>query len=332
METKPYYSNRRRIRANPQIRELAATVQLSHRDFIQPLFVDESIVGKTAIGSLNNVYSDTIDSVVKQIEQDIQQGVNKFLLFPVPANKSERDFDYDFVLSTLRRIKVLFGNDAWIAADVCLCAYTSHGHCGILNEERNKVLNHATVQVLAEYSLQLAQAGANCIAPSDMMDGRIAAIREQLDKNELDDVAIMSYSAKFSSQFYGPFRDACKSTPGANCSLHDRKSYQLSPFNTKDALFSTLRDIEEGADVIMVKPALPYLDIIAHLKQRVRQPIAAYHVSGEYQALELLAQNNLVDRSNAHTEVWTSLKRAGADTIISYASRNAKEWINKISY
>lgn len=332
METKTYYSDRRRIRATPQIRELAASVQLTHRDFIQPLFLDENIQSKTPIGSLNNVYSDTTDSVVRQIEEDVRQGVNKFLLFPVPANKSERNFSYDFVLNTLRKIQSVFGNDVWIAADVCLCAYTSHGHCGILNEQRDKVLNHETVQVLAEYSLQLAQAGANCIAPSDMMDGRIAAIRQRLDKNELDDVAIMSYSAKFSSQFYGPFRDACKSSPGVNCSLNDRKSYQLSPFNTKDALFSTLRDIEDGADMVMVKPALPYMDIIVLLKQRIRQPIAAYHVSGEYQALELLAQNNLIDRSKAHTEVWASLKRAGADTIISYASRNAKEWIEKISY
>lgn len=332
MEVKSYNSNRRRIRANPQVRELAASVQLSHRDFIQPLFLDQRISNKTAISSLNHVFSETVDSLLKQIECDIDAGINKFLLFPVPEAKSENNFDFSFVLNALKRINSNFGNNIWMAADVCLCSYTSHGHCGILNKERTKVLNHETVQVIADYSLQLAQAGVQCIAPSDMMDGRIGAIRTQLDVNGFDDVSIMSYSCKFSSQFYGPFRDACRSAPGANSELRDRKTYQVSPFNPKDALLAALRDIEEGADIIMVKPALPYLDIIFQLKHKSKLPVAAYHVSGEYQAIELLSENNLLDRNKGHVEVWASLKRAGADMIISYASREARNWIQKNEY
>jgi porphobilinogen synthase len=332
MEKKAYYSNRRRIRANEHIRELAATVQLNYREFIQPLFVDESISIQTPIASLNEINSDTIESVLVQIEQDLQDGISKFLLFPVPLNKAVNDFDYNFVVQTLQAIKNRFGNKVWIAADVCLCAYTSHGHCGILNKEGTKIQNEASVNVLADYALQLAKAGADCIAPSDMMDGRIAAIRSVLEANGFDDISIMSYSAKFSSQFYGPFRDACKSTPGNGCSISDRKSYQISSFNRNDALLSTYRDAEEGADIVMVKPAMPYLDIIKELSQTINLPIAVYHVSGEYQSVELLAINHLVDRDKAHIEIWTALKRGGASIIISYAARHAKYWIENIQY
>ena len=327
-----YYNNRRRIRANQHIRELAATVQLNHKDFIQPLFVDESISNSTPITSLNEINSDTIHSVLLQIENDLQKGISKFLLFPVPAKKSMNNFDYHFIVNTLREIKKKFGNSVWIAADLCLCAYTSHGHCGILNAGRDKVLNDESVKELSRYALLVAKAGADCIAPSDMMDGRISAIRDTLNENQLDDISIMSYSAKFSSQFYGPFRDACKSTPGNNCSIQDRKTYQSSLFNKNDAILSTLRDIEEGADIVMVKPALPYLDVITELSTMVKHPLAAYHVSGEYQSIELLAQNNLVERDKAHLEVWTALKRGGANIIISYAARHAKEWIEKMEY
>jgi len=332
MENKTYPVSRRRIRSNPHIRELVSTVNLSHKDFIQPLFVDESVRNRTAISSLNEVNADSIDSVLHQIEDDLLNGTSKFLLFPVPSKKTEEHFDFSFVLNAMQRIRDAFGDTVWVAADICLCSYTSHGHCGVLNKQRNKVINDATVQILADYSLQLAQAGADCIAPSDMMDGRIEAIRHKLDNNDFDTVTIMSYSAKFSSQFYGPFRDACKSIPGNDCSLKDRKTYQASPLNGKDALFSALRDIGEGADIVMVKPSLPYLDIIYQLKQKTLKPVSAYHVSGEYQGLELLAIQKIVDREMAHTEIWTSLKRAGADIIISYAARNAKTWIEKIKY
>ncbi len=327
-----YHSNRRRIRANLHIRELAATMQLNYREFIQPLFLDESIDRQTAIPTLHEVNSDTLASLLLQIEADLQKGISKFLLFPVPAKKTVSNFDYSFITNSIQEIKKKFGDTVWLAADVCLCAYTSHGHCGILNAAGDRVVNDASVKELANYSLQLARAGADCIAPSDMMDGRIAAIRKLLNENQFDEVCIMSYSAKFSSQFYGPFRDACKSAPGGNCSIHDRKTYQASPFNKNDAILSTLRDIEEGADIVMVKPALPYLDIIHELCNTIKHPLAAYHVSGEYQSIELLAQHNIIERHKAHLEIWTSLKRAGANIIISYAARHAKQWIEKIEY
>ena len=327
-----YHSNRRRIRANVHIRELAATVQLHHKDFIQPLFLDESVTQQTPIATLNEINSDTIESVLQQIESDLQKGISKFLLFPVPAKKVENNFDYSFATTAIQKIKNTFGNTVWLAADLCLCSYTSHGHCGILNAARDKVLNDASVKELANYALQLAQAGADCIAPSDMMDGRITAIRNILDANQFDDVSIMSYSAKFSSQFYGPFRDACKSTPGGNCNIHNRKTYQASSLNKNDVILCTIRDIEEGADIVMVKPALPYLDIIHELSQTIKHPLAAYHVSGEYQSIELLAQNNIIERDKAHVEIWTALKRGGANIIISYAARHAKEWIERMEY
>ena len=323
---------RRRIRSNPHIRELAAAVQLSHKDFIQPLFADESISQRTAISSLHEVHADTPDSLLQQIADDVQRGVRKFLLFPVPAQKAERNFDYSFILSVLRQIRRQFGAEVWIAADVCLCAYTTHGHCGILDASGSAVRHDDTVAVLSDYAVQLARAGADCIAPSDMMDGRVAGIRNALDRHGFGDIPVMSYSAKFSSQFYGPFRDACRSAPDAHIALRDRRTYQISPFNAGDALLSALRDIEEGADIVMVKPALPYLDIIATLRQQTHHPIAAYHVSGEYQSLELLAQQRLVQRDAAHIEVWTALKRGGADIIISYAARHAREWISAIRY
>lgn len=331
MEQKLGYTQRR-VRANRHIRELAANVTLSHRDFIQPLFVDESIKTRTPIATLHEISSDTIASVVDQIQADLQQGVSKFLLFPVPLNKVESHFDFSFVVNTIGEIKKKFGTQVWLAADMCLCAYTSHGHCGILSSDGTRVLNAETVDVLADYAVQLARAGADCIAPSDMMDGRIAAIRSALDEHGFDHIPVMSYSAKFSSQFYGPFRDACRSTPGNGPLLKDRKTYQISMFNHADAIESALRDGAQGADIVMVKPALPYLDIIAALKANINQPIAAYHVSGEYQSIELLAAQGSVDRAKAHVEVWTALKRAGANIVISYAARHAKKWIEEIEY
>jgi porphobilinogen synthase len=212
-----------------------------------------------------------------------------------------------------------------------LCSYTTHGHCGILSQDHSKLLNHATVDVLANYAVQLAAAGADSIAPSDMMDGRIAAIRSRLEEAGFDQVSIMSYAAKFSSQFYGPFRDACHSAPRSN-GLKNRKTYQVSPLNPNDALASALRDDREGADILMVKPASLYTDIIAKLKQQTRKPVAAYHVSGEYAAVELLAAEGLINRAEGHLEVWTALQRSGADIIISYAARQARKWIDQIEF
>ncbi|HET6994755.1 MAG TPA: porphobilinogen synthase [Chitinophagaceae bacterium] len=327
METNFHPLTQRRLRADTHIRELTASVKLSHKSFIQPLFVDEAIRSPREVNGLNGVQVDTIDSVLSGIEQDVRSGVSKFLLFPVPAKKEEKEFDFSFAVNTVKKIKESFGEDVWIASDVCLCSYTSHGHCGILNEDHTRLLNNKTVDVISHYSSLLANAGADCIAPSDMMDGRIGAIRTKLNALGFEETAIMSYAAKFSSQFYGPFRDACHSAPAAK-GLKNRKTYQVSPFNVNDAIASALRDEKEGADILMVKPATLYSDVIARLKQQTLKPVAAYHVSGEYAAIEALAEKKLLDREAAHLEVWTALQRSGADIIISYAARNAREWIN----
>jgi porphobilinogen synthase len=331
MEKIFYPVTQRRLRTDTHIRELTASVKLSHRSFIQPLFVEEAIAEPRAINGLTNVEVDTASTLLNTIEKSIKGGATKFLLFPVPANKKENNFDFSFATSVIKSIKENFGNDVWVASDLCLCSYTSHGHCGILNDDHSKLVNHKTVDVLSKYATQLAIAGADCIAPSDMTDGRIAAIRTSLDALGYDTVSIMSYSAKFSSQFYGPFRDACHSVPNTN-GLKNRKTYQLSPLNINDAIASSLRDEKEGADILMVKPAALYTDVIAKLKQQTLKPVAAYHVSGEYAAIEALAEKGLVNRETAHLEVWTALTRAGADIIISYAAKNAKEWIDKMEY
>jgi len=315
---------------SPHMRELAARVNLSHKDFIQPLFVDQELAHPRPINSLNGMSSDTVDSVLRQIARDMDKGISKFLMFPVPVSDKRNELDFSFALEVVETIKWEFGDNIWLSADCCLCSYNPHGHCGVLSADGSSVDNAGSVAVISDYALQLAEAGADNIAPSDMMDGRIAAIRKKLDGEGHDHVSIMSYSAKFSSQLYGPFRDICHSAPSGQ--LQNRKSYQLSPFNPDDAIRSAERDAREGADIIMVKPAGWYTDIIARIKPLVRQPVAAYHVSGEYASIELMAERNWINREAAHTELWTCLKRAGADIIISYASRNAAQWIKEIVY
>jgi len=331
MEKIFYPLTQRRLRTDAHIRELTASVKLSHKSFIQPLFVDEAINEPRLVNGLNDVKVDTIHSVIKMIEDCVATGITKFLLFPVPAQKRETEFDFSFASSVIKNIREFFGEEVWVAADLCLCSYTTHGHCGILNDDHSRLINNKTVSVLTKYASQLAIAGADCIAPSDMTDGRIAAIRTSLDALGYDTVSMMSYSAKFSSQFYGPFRDACHSAPNTD-GLKNRKTYQLSPLNVNDAIASSLRDENQGADILMVKPAAFYTDVIAKLKQHTLKPIAAYHVSGEYAAIEALAEKGLVNREAAHLEVWTALTRSGADIIISYAAKNAKEWIDKMEY
>jgi len=331
MEKINYPLTQRRLRTDAHIRELTAGFHLSYKSFIQPLFVNEALNEPIDLVGLNGVQSETIHSVLHTIENDIANGIHKFLLFPVPSNKVASHFNFSFATKVVKAIKEQFGNDVWLATDLCLCSYTTHGHCGILNGDHSKLLNNKTVEVLSKYATELAVAGTDCIAPSDMMDGRIAAIRNILNALNFDDVSIMSYSSKFSSQLYGPFRDACSSAPNTH-GIKNRKSYQISPFNTNDAVASSLRDEEQGADILMVKPAALYTDIIAALKQKTLKPIAAYHVSGEYAAIEAMVQQGFMQREAAHAEVWTALVRSGASMIISYASRRAQEWIEKIVY
>ena len=332
MEKIFYPFTQRRLRASSLMRELTASVKLSHKSFIQPLFIEEGIREPRAVNGLPYVKVGNIDSALYTIEKYLKNDCSKLLLFPVPAMKKESNFDFTFATSVIKRIKENFSDSIWLASDVCLCSYTSHGHCGVLNKAGTQLSNHKTVEVLSHYAAQLAAAGVDCIAPSDMMDGRIAAIRSILNAIGKDDVSIMSYSAKFSSQFYGPFRDACHSAPSETNQLKNRKTYQISPFNANDAIASALRDEKEGADILMVKPSVLYADIITKLKQQTLKPVAAYHVSGEYAAIEGLAEKELVNRELAHLETWTSLTRSGADVIISYAAHDAKNWIENIQY
>ncbi len=330
MENLRYPLTQRRYRTSPLMRELTASVRLSHKQFILPLFVEEGLSQPREVKGLPGIQVETAATVEQAVTKAIQSGTNKFLLFPVPAAKQEVVGDFSFAVRTIRQLKAVFGPEIWLAADCCLCSYTTHGHCGILDSSLTWMLNNASVELISRYAAELAVAGADCIAPSDMTDGRIAAIRSRLDALGYDTVSIMSYAAKFSSQFYGPFRDACHSAPSAG--LSDRKTYQHSPFNREDAIASALRDDQEGADILMVKPAALYTDILLTLKQETRKPLAAYHVSGEYAAVESLAQQGLVSRAAAHLEVWAALNRAGAAMIISYAAGEARGWIERMTY
>jgi porphobilinogen synthase len=331
MEKIEYPITQRRLRTSALVRELTASVKLSHKSFIQPLFVEEGLVVPRAVQGLGTVQVETLHSVSDVVAAQLENGIAKFLLFPVPAKKQDQPVDFSFATKLVSSLKEKFGDRIWLAADLCLCSYTTHGHCGVLNEDHTCLLNSPTVQTLVQYATKLAVAGVDCIAPSDMTDGRIGAIRTQLDALGFEQVTIMSYAAKFSSQFYGPFRDACHSAPQSK-GLQNRKTYQHSPLNPSDALASVLRDEKEGADILMIKPAALYTDMIASVKTITNRPVAAYHVSGEYAAIEALAEKGLVNRAAAHLEVWAALTRAGADIIISYAAGEARQWIAEMEY
>ncbi|MBM4197439.1 MAG: porphobilinogen synthase [Gammaproteobacteria bacterium] len=314
----------RRMRQDRHVRALAREVELPSDKFIQPLFVVEGLTARTAVPGLAGVHRENADSLARQVEADVAAGITKFLLFGVPGDKRERDFDASYTATQVAALRRRFGADIWLAVDVCLCSSTTHGHCGILDDTREHIANGATVEALAAAAMSYAQAGADCVAPSDMMDGRIGAIRRALDVDGLERVLVMSYAAKFHSGLYGPFRVAADSTPGAGSSLRDRATYQIDPARPADALASAERDAREGADILMVKPGLPYLDVLASLSQALPQPWAVYQTSGEQAALELLAGAGLGDLDRLQLETWTAFRRAGADMIISYAARRAR--------
>lgn len=319
----------RRLRQSNHIRELVREVLVDYRQMIQPLFVVEEIAVKESIPGIPGTYRDTPTSLLEQVAADLKNGVTKFILFGVPKNKKTADFDTSFTVSQIKALKEKFGDQIWLAVDVCLCASTLHGHCGILNDCGDHVLNPDSTHALAEVAAAYAKAGADCVAPSDMMDGRIAAIRSALDDAELDQVMIMSYSAKFASNFYGPFRVACDSAPDKTIKLTDRKTYQLDYARPQDGYLCSIRDWEEGADILMVKPVVNYLDIMYRLTQDIPLPFAAYHVSGEHASIEASAEKGLIDPAKGHVEVWHAIKRAGASIIITYAARYAKDWLQK---
>jgi porphobilinogen synthase len=319
----------RRSRLSSAIRELTREVRPTAEQMIQPLFAVEGISEREPVPGLSDVYRDTPDSLLRQIETDLVDGISKFLLFGVPADKSNEAFNFDFTAGQVAAIRQRFGDDVWLATDVCLCSSTTHGHCGILNEAGDHVVNDASVVALAEAALVYARAGADCVAPSDMMDGRVAAIRATLDESALNRTLIMSYSAKFQSAFYGPFRIAADSTPSTDVKLTDRATYQIDPARPSDALLSALRDDEEGADILMVKPGMPYLDVLAELSAQIPKPWAVYQTSGETASLELLAREQLGNRQRLNVETWIAFVRAGASMIISYNARHARDWLGQ---
>lgn len=317
----------RRNRDNRHIRALTRSVRLHPEQFIQPLFVVEGLAAREAVPGLKDVWRETPTTLLRQVETDLEQGISKFLLFGVPAEKREQDFSQAFTSARLADIKGRFGDAVWIAADVCLCSYTTHGHCGILADDRNHLDNDVTVAALAQAALQFAHAGADCVAPSDMQDGRVAAIRTVLDSAGFQRRALMSYAAKFHSAFYGPFRLAADSAPDKNNALKDRATYQIDPGRPDDALLAAERDAAEGADILMVKPGLPCLDVLARLSAAIPLPWAAYQTSGEQAGIDLLAAQGLADPVRAQLETWTAFVRAGARMIISYAARRAPSYI-----
>ena len=310
----------RRLRTTEPMRRLVRETSLTVNDLVYPLFVKDGQGLKEPIGSMKDCFHFSPDMIVAEAKEVAQLGIPAVLLFGVASKKdakgSEAWAQNGAVQQSIRQIKKALP-DLIVSTDVCLCAYTESGHCGVV--EDGKIINDETCELLAKMALSHAHAGADIIAPSDMMDGRVSYIRQALDEDGLEDVAIMSYSAKYASAFYGPFRDVADSTPA----FGDRRSYQMDPANTNQAMTEIQQDITEGADIVMVKPALCFLDIISRARQRFDCPIAAYNVSGEYMMLNAAAEASLLDKDAAMMEVLYSIKRAGADIIITYFAKDA---------
>ena len=316
----------RRLRKNENFRRMVRETSLSVDDMVYPLFVAEGKGVKKPINSMPGNFQMSIDYLVKEVEKTKELGVPAVLLFGIPDKKDEvasGAFAKDGVVQrAVRKIKEK-SPDILVITDVCLCGYTSHGHCGMM--EKGDVNNDTTLDVLAETALSHAKAGADMVAPSAMMDGQIGAIREALDEAGYETLPIMAYSAKYASCFYGPFREAAESAP----QYGDRKSYQMDPANGDEALREMTLDVEEGADIIMVKPALPYLDIIRRAKEEFDLPVAAYNVSGEYSMVKAAANLGWLDGEKAMMESLISIKRAGADIIITYFAQEAAKALQK---
>ena len=314
----------RRLRRTSALRDLCAETHIAPDSLIQPHFVIAEDSAVQPIDALPGIARMGVDRLLEQVEADLEVGVRNVLLFGVTTQKDPEGRSGEDRNSPAHRavhaLKARFGDDLSVAADVCLCTYTDHGHCGLLRE--GEVDNDSSLPRLAAQSLSLAQAGADVIAPSDMMDGRVRAIREALDGGGFEGRAIMSYAAKYASSFYGPFRVAADSAP-KNAGPSDRKSYQMDFRNRKEAVREALLDQQEGADILMVKPALAYLDVIRDVALAVDRPVAAYLVSGEYAALELLAREGLGNRADLVREHLTAVRRAGADILITYHARAA---------
>ena len=313
-------SRLRRLRKTVGLRDMFRETHLTKNDFIFPLFVAEGAKVKREISSMPNIFQLSTDNVLLECEELLTLGINAVLLFGIPDFKDEvgsSGYASDgIVQKASREIKKNFP-EILVITDVCLCEYTSHGHCGVIENE--SVQNDATLELLAKQALTHAESGADIIAPSDMMDGRVGAIRKVLDENGFHETPIMAYSAKFASAFYGPFREAAESAP----QFGDRKSYQMDYGNADEAMREIALDIQEGADIVMVKPALAYLDIIRRAKDNFNLPIAAYNVSGEYSMVKAAAEKGWIDGEKVMLETLTAIKRAGADVIITYFAKEA---------
>ncbi|MEW5701001.1 MAG: porphobilinogen synthase [Candidatus Zixiibacteriota bacterium] len=310
----------RRLRRNPLIRDLVAETRLSTAPMIQPYFVGEDATGRMPIPSMPGINRESVDKLTESIAADLKLGIKRIMLFGVTEHKSSDAAsayaDNNPVVRAVERLHREFGEDLFISADVCLCAYTSSGHCGLLDGD--DIDNDSSLDVLARMAVRLAQAGVDWVGPSDMMDGRIGAIREALDHAGYAKTGILAYTAKYASSYYGPFREAAESAPQKG----DRKSYQMDWRNGREARVEAMLDIEEGADVVMVKPALAYLDVIADLAGSIDIPIAAYNVSGEYSAAKLLVREGLAKEPDLVLENLTAITRAGASIILTYHLRD----------
>ncbi len=323
----PYPTHRnRRLRYNPLVRELVKETELSVNDFIYPLFVLPGKSIKNPVKSMPGVYQFSIDLLVEECKEIALLGIPAVILFGIPEHKDEQGSEAyhseGIIQRAIRAIKKEVKN-LLVITDVCLCEYTSHGHCGVLKGE--EILNDETVSLLAKEAISHAEAGADVVAPSDMMDGRVISIRKSLDYKGFTHIPIMSYAAKYASGFYGPFRDAADSTPG----FGDRRSHQMEPANSNEALREVEEDIIEGADIVMVKPAGPYLDIIYRVKEKFGLPTAAYQVSGEYSMIKAASMNGWIDEERVMMESLIAIKRAGADIILTYFAKDAAKILNK---
>ncbi|MBI2252452.1 MAG: porphobilinogen synthase [Armatimonadetes bacterium] len=318
----------RRLRENKLLRKMLSESTLELRNLIYPLFVIEGEKIKEEISSMPGIFRFSLDYLIKEAKEIADAGIPAVILFGIPKIKDELGTQAyapsGIIQKTLKKLKKEVP-DLFLITDICLCEYTSHGHCGIV--EGGKIKNDSTLELLAKTAMSHAQAGADMLAPSDMMDGRIKIIRKTLDQNSFENLPILSYASKFASAFYGPFREAADSTP----KFGDRKSYQMNPANSKEALREVLLDIEEGADLIMVKPALAYLDIIQKIRNLIQHPLAAYNVSGEYSLVKAAAKKGWIDEKKMILEILTGIKRAGADLIITYHAKEVAKWKEKLT-
>ena len=317
-------SRPRRLRADENLRRLTRETAISTDDLIYPMFVVHGHDVAIEISSMPGCYQYSVDRLVSAAKELVMLGIPGTILFGIPDFKdalgSEAYADDGIIQQAIRALKDAVP-ELLVITDVCLCEYTDHGHCGVIQDR--DVLNDRTLELLAKESLSHARAGADVIAPSDMMDGRVGTIRAALDENGYESIPILAYSAKYASAFYGPFREAAESAP----QFGDRRSYQMDPPNAEEALREVALDIEEGADIVMVKPALSYLDVICRVKDRFKMPVAAYNVSGEYAMIKAAAQQGWIDEKRVALEVLTSIKRAGADMILTYFAKSVAEWL-----